>query len=99
MDSAFGRPPAQAATLHRGLRIKRPSYRAARPNFTRRMSCIDTLNKVSMFTEQNIATSVKQAFNCLFLASYHLRHASQFNNIPKASEAKTSLIRLALINQ
>ena len=98
MNSAFGRPPAQAATLHRGLRIKRPSYRAARPDFTRKMSCIDTLNEVSMFTQQNVANSVSQAFNCLFLASYHLHHASQFNNEPKAREARASLIRLAWIN-
>ena len=95
MDSAFRRPPAQAATLHRGLRIKRPSDRAARPDLTRRMICIDTLNEASMFTQLNIADSANHVFNCLLLASYHLSHVSQYNNELKAKETGASLILLA----
>ena len=89
---------ARAATLHHGLRIKRSSHRAACPDLTRRMTCIDTLNEVSMFTELTVASSVNQAFNCLFSSIYHLRHAYQFKNEPKARQVRASLIHLAWIN-
>jgi len=86
VDSAVGRPLAQAGTLHHGLPIKHPSYRAAYPDFTPRMTSINT-SMVSMFSQLKVTNSLSEAFNCLFLASYHLRHAYPLNKEPKARQA------------